>query len=165
MTACYENRRLVVAVADTGKGMGPADRERIFQEFTRLPGAQGKEGFGLGLSIVRMLVQLLEGTIDVDSVPGKGSTFTLRVPLFPVRMPERTGEEMQEKEEEPLPVPSSPSLRVLLIDDDSIQLTLTAACFNIAASPLCRACSRMSCWMLYAPGLLTYCSPMYRCRR
>ena len=127
MTACYENRRLVVAVADTGKGMGPADRERIFQEFTRLPGAQGKEGFGLGLSIVRMLVQLLEGTIDVDSVPGKGSTFTLRVPLFPVRMPERTGEEMQEKEEEPLPVPSSPSLRVLLIDDDSIQLTLTAA--------------------------------------
>ena len=97
MTACYENRRLVVAVADTGKGMGPADRERIFQEFTRLPGAQGKEGFGLGLSIVRMLVQLLEGTIDVDSVPGKGSTFTLRVPLFPVRMPERTGEEMQEK--------------------------------------------------------------------
>ena len=111
----------------SGKGMGPADRERIFQEFTRLPGAQGKEGFGLGLSIVRMLVQLLEGTIDVDSVPGKGSTFTLRVPLFPVRMPERTGEEMQEKEEEPLPVPSSPSLRVLLIDDDSIQLTLTAA--------------------------------------
>ena len=127
MTACYENRRLVVAVADTGKGMGPADRERIFQEFTRLPGAQGKEGFGLGLSIVRMLVQLLEGTIDVDSVPGKGSTFTLRVPLFPVRMPERTGEEMQKKEEEPLPASSSPSLRVLLIDDDSIQLTLTAA--------------------------------------
>ena len=110
-----------------GKGMGPADRERIFQEFTRLPGAQGKEGFGLGLSIVRMLVQLLEGTIDVDSVPGKGSTFTLRVPLFPVRMPERTGEEMQKKEEEPLPASSSPSLRVLLIDDDSIQLTLTAA--------------------------------------
>ena len=59
MTARYEDRRLVVAIADTGKGMEPADRERIFQEFTRLPGAQGKEGFGLGLSIVRMLVQLM----------------------------------------------------------------------------------------------------------
>ena len=47
MTARYEERRLVVAIADTGKGMEPADRERIFQEFTRLPGAQGKEGFGL----------------------------------------------------------------------------------------------------------------------
>ena len=71
MTARYEDRRLVVAIADTGKGMEPPTGERIFQEFTRLPGAQGKEGFGLGLSIVRMLVQLLEGTIDVDSVPGK----------------------------------------------------------------------------------------------
>lgn len=126
MTARYDDRRLAVAIADTGKGMEPADRERIFQEFTRLPGAQGKEGFGLGLSIVRMLVQLLEGTIDVDSVPGKGSTFTLRVPLFPVRVSENIGEQMQEAEGEP-PVAPEPSLRVLLIDDDRIQLTLTAA--------------------------------------
>ena len=126
MTARYEDRRLAVAIADTGKGMEPADRERIFQEFTRLPGAQGKEGFGLGLSIVRMLVQLLEGTIDVDSVPGKGSTFTLRVPLFPVRVSENIGEKTQEAEGEP-PVAPEPSLRVLLIDDDRIQLTLTAA--------------------------------------
>lgn len=126
MTARYDDRRLAVAIADTGKGMEPADRERIFQEFTRLPGAQGKEGFGLGLSIVRMLVQLLEGTIDVDSVPGKGSTFTLRVPLFPVRVSENIGEKTQEAEGEP-PVAPEPSLRVLLIDDDRIQLTLTAA--------------------------------------
>ncbi len=125
MTARYEDRRLAVAIADTGKGMEPADRERIFQEFTRLPGAQGKEGFGLGLSIVRMLVQLLEGTIDVDSVPGKGSTFTLRVPLFPVWVSESAGEKTQEAEGEP-PVTPEPSLRVLLIDDDRIQLTLTA---------------------------------------
>ena len=47
---------------DTNKEAPGIDRERIFQEFTRLPGAQGKEGFGLGLSIVRMLVQLLEET-------------------------------------------------------------------------------------------------------
>ena len=134
MTARYEERRLVVAIADTGKGMEPADRERIFQEFTRLPGAQGKEGFGLGLSIVRMLVQLLEGTIDVDSVPGKGSTFTLRVPLFPVQVSEDTSEKYQETEtgissalSESMPASSQPSLRVLLIDDDRIQLTLTAA--------------------------------------
>src|SRR5699024_9993059 len=124
ITARYENRRLVVAIADTGKGMEPADRERIFQEFTRLPGAQGKEGFGLGLSIVRMLVQLLEGTIDVDSVPGKGSTFTLRIPLFPVRVSENAGEKRQETETEAsaalsgrISVSSQRSLRVLLIDD------------------------------------------------
>ena len=141
ITARYENRRLVVAIADTGKGMEPADRERIFQEFTRLPGAQGKEGFGLGLSIVRMLVQLLEGTIDVDSVPGKGSTFTLRVPLFPVQVSEDTGEKYQETEtgissalSESMPASSQPSLRVLLIDDDRIQLTLTAAMLQHSGS-------------------------------
>lgn len=127
MTAHYEHSRLVVAITDTGKGMEPADRERIFREFTRLPGAQGKEGFGLGLSIVRMLVQLLEGTIDVDSVPGKGSTFTLRVPLFPVRMPEHAGKQAEAADAEPVSVPVQSPLRVLLIDDDRIQLTLTAS--------------------------------------
>ena len=133
MTARYEERRLVVAIADTGKGMEPADRERIFQEFTRLPGAQGKEGFGLGLSIVRMLVQLLEGTIDVDSVPGKGSTFTLRVPLFPYRYRRIPARNIRRRKPEFLPLfqracPLLHNLRsVLLIDDDRIQLTLTAA--------------------------------------
>lgn len=143
MTARYENRRLVVAIADTGKGMEPADRERIFQEFTRLPGAQGKEGFGLGLSIVRMLVQLLEGTIEVDSVPGKGSTFTVHIPIYPVRSDGRRvknggSEELRMKDEEPgrastlqgnspFTPPPSPLNSLLLIDDDRIQLTLTAA--------------------------------------
>ena len=133
MTARYEDRRLVVAIADTGKGMEPADRERIFQEFTRLPGAQGKEGFGLGLSIVRMLVQLLEGTIDVDSVPGKGSTFTIYIPIYPVRSEGRRmkGEESgcvtTPNGNSSFPVPHSSLKNVLLIDDDRIQLTLTAA--------------------------------------
>lgn len=133
MTARYEARRLVVAVADTGKGMEPADRERIFQEFTRLPGAQGKEGFGLGLSIVRMLVQLLEGTIEVDSVPGKGSTFTIYIPIYPVR---NEGHGNKDKEldcagtpngNSSFPVPHPSLKNVLLIDDDRIQLVLTAA--------------------------------------
>ena len=84
----FPGNHLKLSVIDTGKGMDLGDRERIFQEFTRLPGAQGEEGFGLGLSIVRMLVQLLEGRIEVDSVLGKGSTFTLRVPLYPVRVGE-----------------------------------------------------------------------------
>lgn len=144
LTACFvpkgdpafSGNHLKLVVIDTGKGMEPGDRERIFQEFTRLPGAQGEEGFGLGLSIVRMLVQLLEGHIDVDSVPGKGSTFTLRVPLYPVK---REGnEELRIKNEESsggvdaqpnssFLIPHSSSLHILLIDDDRIQLTLTSA--------------------------------------
>ena len=135
LTATYEQRHLVVAVADTGKGMEPADRERIFQEFTRLPGAQGEEGFGLGLSIVRMLGQLLEGSIDVDRVPGKGSMFTVRIPIYPVRNEERRmknekpgcAASVVSQENSSFFIPHSSLKRLLLIDDDRIQLTLTAA--------------------------------------
>nr|WP_302830357.1 hybrid sensor histidine kinase/response regulator [uncultured Bacteroides sp.] len=125
LAARYENRKLVVVITDTGKGMDAADRERIFQEFTRLPGAQGEEGFGLGLSIVRMLVQLLEGTIEVESEPGKGSTFTLRVPIYPVAVDREKAVGITDAS--PVPERGLPPLHVLLIDDDRIQLTLTAA--------------------------------------
>lgn len=123
----FSGNHLKLSVIDTGKGMEPGDRERIFQEFTRLPGAQGEEGFGLGLSIVRMLVQLLEGCIEVDSVLGKGSTFTLRVPLYPVALND-TSEVNEQKNENSSSSPvQAPALHILLIDDDRIQLTLTSA--------------------------------------
>ena len=122
----FSGNHLKLSVIDTGKGMEPGDRERIFQEFTRLPGAQGEEGFGLGLSIVRMLVQLLEGRIEVDSVLGKGSTFTLRVPLYPVALNDTSGVNEQKNEDSVLPAQTS-ALHILLIDDDRIQLTLTSA--------------------------------------
>ena len=123
----FSGNHLKLSVIDTGKGMEPGDRERIFQEFTRLPGAQGEEGFGLGLSIVRMLVQLLEGHIEVDSVLGKGSTFTLRVPLYPVALND-TSEVNEQKNENSSSSPAqTPALHILLIDDDRIQFTLTSA--------------------------------------
>ena len=121
----FPGNHLKLSVIDTGKGMEPGDRERIFQEFTRLPGAQGEEGFGLGLSIVRMLVQLLEGRIEVDSVLGKGSTFTLRVPLYPVALDNDTSALNEQPSEDSQT--QIPALHILLIDDDRIQLTLTAA--------------------------------------
>lgn len=123
----FSGNHLKLSVIDTGKGMEPGDRERIFQEFTRLPGAQGEEGFGLGLSIVRMLVQLLEGRIEVDSVLGKGSTFTLRIPLYPVALND-TSEVNEQKNENSSSSPAqTPALHILLIDDDRIQLTFTSA--------------------------------------
>ena len=121
----FPGNHLKLSVIDTGKGMDPGDRERIFQEFTRLPGAQGEEGFGLGLSIVRMLVQLLEGRIEVDSVLGKGSTFTVRVPLYPVALDNDTSALNEQPSEDSQT--QIPALHILLIDDDRIQLTLTAA--------------------------------------
>lgn len=123
--SAFPRNHLKLSVIDTGKGMEPGDRERIFQEFTRLPGAQGEEGFGLGLSIVRMLVQLLEGRIEVDSVLGKGSTFTLRVPLYPVALDNDTSALNEQPSDDSQT--QIPALHILLIDDDRIQLTLTAA--------------------------------------
>ena len=123
----FSGNHLKLSVIDTGKGMEPGDRERIFQEFTRLPGAQGEEGFGLGLSIVRMLVQLLEGHIEVDSVLGKGSTFTLRVPLYPVALNDISEVNEQKNENSSSSSAQTTALHILLIDDDRIQLTLTSA--------------------------------------
>lgn len=133
LAATYDSSRLTIAIADTGKGMAPEDRERIFQEFTRLTGAQGEEGFGLGLSIVKKLVTLLEGTIEVDSTQGEGSCFTVVLPLYPIGESLNGNEAEEGQEEKNFLSEASPSLspikviRVLLIDDDKIQLSLTAA--------------------------------------
>lgn len=131
LTASYDSSKLTIAIADTGKGMASEDRERIFQEFTRLSGAQGEEGFGLGLSIVKKLVTLLEGTIDVQSTLGKGSCFTVTLPLYPVGKSIAESESLESENvditEESAAIPPMKVIRVLLIDDDKIQLNLTAA--------------------------------------
>ena len=132
LSATYDSSKLTIAIADTGKGMATEDRERIFQEFTRLSGAQGEEGFGLGLSIVKKLVTLLEGKISVESTLGEGSCFTVVLPLYPIgesimeSKPSSESETM-DMNEGAIVVPSMKVIRVLLIDDDKIQLSLTAA--------------------------------------
>ncbi|MDP9348037.1 MAG: ATP-binding protein, partial [Gemmatimonadota bacterium] len=63
-----------VEVADQGVGIPPDDLPRIFEEFIQLPGAS-QEGTGLGLPISRRLAELLGGQLEVESIPGEGSTF------------------------------------------------------------------------------------------
>ena len=75
------NRQLIISVKDTGCGMTPDELHTVFNAFTRLPGAQGKEGVGLGLTITREIVTLLGGNIRVQSTKGKGSTFTVSLPV------------------------------------------------------------------------------------
>lgn len=128
LSAHFGQGKLVVSVADTGRGMKEGDRERIFQEFTRLPSAQGEEGFGLGLSIVKMLVRLLGGDIDVDSELGKGSTFTVTLPAQECLDSAAANVETPRPEEYALPAQSAyKPRRLLLIDDDRLQLEMTAA--------------------------------------
>ena len=116
----YSGVRLTFSVEDTGCGMSKAEQEKIFTEFTRLPGAQGQEGFGLGLSITRKLVELQDGEINVESTPGHGSCFSVIIPL-----PSYVHEKPAEEKEIENPVSFISGIRILIIDDDRIQLGLT----------------------------------------
>ena len=116
----YSGVRLTFSVEDTGCGMSKAEQEKIFTEFTRLPGAQGQEGFGLGLSITRKLVELQDGEINVESTPGHGSCFSVIIPL-----PSYIHEKPAKEKEIENPVSFISGIRILIIDDDRIQLGLT----------------------------------------
>ena len=72
---------LVVDVEDTGIGIGPEDQARIFDPFVQAGGARTRKGTGLGLSISRRFVQLLGGSIHVESTLGQGSRFRVEVPV------------------------------------------------------------------------------------
>lgn len=80
--AAVENGTLVVRVADTGIGMTPEQRERVFTPYAQAsPGHAARfGGTGLGLVISRGYCELLHGSLELASEPGKGSTFTVRVP-------------------------------------------------------------------------------------
>jgi two-component system, OmpR family, phosphate regulon sensor histidine kinase PhoR len=72
-----------IAVHDTGIGIGPEHRKRVFERFYRVDKARSREmgGTGLGLSIVKHLAQSFGGKVSVQSEPGRGSTFTVELPL------------------------------------------------------------------------------------
>ena len=67
--------RVRIEVADTGTGIAPEEIDRIFERFYRGSGSLEQEGFGLGLSIARRMVDVMGGELGVDSVEGRGSTF------------------------------------------------------------------------------------------
>ena len=141
------NRQLSISVKDTGCGMKPDELQTVFNAFTRLPGAQGKEGVGLGLTITREIVTLLGGNIRVQSTKGKGSTFTVSLPvkivtnqgvhLSPLgssRLPEQevhqqsnkctnkaTSAPTKGKSQHLNTSTSQPTISVVIVDDDRLQ--------------------------------------------
>jgi signal transduction histidine kinase len=83
VSARTEGDLLLIEVADQGYGIPPADLERVFEKFYRVPRVQdaGTPGTGLGLSLVREIAELHRGSIAVRSEVNQGSTFTLRIPI------------------------------------------------------------------------------------
>ncbi len=77
----HEDNRLAVIVEDTGSGMTEEEQQRVFGAFERLSNAATQDGFGLGLSIVKRIVDMLGGTIQLKSEKGKGSRFCVEIPM------------------------------------------------------------------------------------
>ena len=77
----------VLSVTDRGPGIGPSDLPRIFQRFARAAPVEHYGGLGLGLYITKQIVEAHDGTIDVVSKLGEGTTFTVRLPLHEVSKP------------------------------------------------------------------------------
>src|SRR5206468_8164409 len=96
ISAGVRDEFVTVAVSDRGIGISPADQKRIFEKFVRVETGlvHNVKGAGLGLSLVDQIMRAHGGRVDVSSVPGEGSTFTL---LIPAAGEARVHEEAEEK--------------------------------------------------------------------
>lgn len=112
----YRPGNLHISVLDTGMGIALEEKKRIFGAFERLDNARNIPGFGLGLAITARLVSLMQGHVEVESVPGEGSRFSVFLPMLPAGHPVCPEEKFSPVCE--LPV----DIRVLVIDDNRIQL-------------------------------------------
>ena len=113
----YSDGKLRIEIRDTGIGMDEETLKRIFAPFERAAQNINSEGFGLGLFLTKGLIKVLEGKMDVESEPGKGSVFRLELPL-----PE-TDELVEEDKSDHNTITILPK-NVLVVDDDPIQLKI-----------------------------------------
>lgn len=117
LTTDYANGMLTLIVEDTGTGMTEEEQQRIFGAFERLSNAATKDGFGLGLPIVQHIVAMLGGTIRLESEKGKGSRFTVKIPM-------RTAEEVPEQINNTQIHHNSTFHDVVAIDNDEVLLLM-----------------------------------------
>lgn len=113
-------------VSDTGIGIAPRDRERIFEEFVQVEGRlqSRHKGTGLGLPLSRKLAQLLGGSLNVTSEPGKGSTFSLRLPRV---VSAQAAEALDPAAAGAATLPSGDGRRLLVVDDHDATRYLISA--------------------------------------
>lgn len=129
VTLRLRGRNLILTVSDTGKGMTPAETQRVFKAFTRLPDAQGTEGVGLGLAITHEVVELLGGHIHLRSQKGVGTVFTVSIPISTPSVSAPVSRPSQMPNKSILSTPDD-THKVLVIDDDPLQLQLLKEMFG-----------------------------------
>lgn len=128
------NAMLHFSVTDTGIGIKKEDLAQLFQPYTQVDTTVNhhKEGTGLGLAISKQLVELMDGTVNVESEYGKGSTFSFTIPLEIIdwtsagRLEDYKYEENAE-EGENIAAVVAPKARVLIVDDTLVNLLVAEA--------------------------------------
>ncbi|MFC6096903.1 ATP-binding protein [Flavobacterium qiangtangense] len=128
VSAKIENGNIEVSVLDTGIGIAKNKQKAVFKEFTQAHSGIEKKfgGTGLGLTIAKKMLRLLDGKITLDSEENKGSIFTITIPAI------KSG--VEKAVEEALPVLNSEydflqNKRILIVDDDAMQLSLMKEIF------------------------------------
>ena len=117
-----EDGKFVFCVKDNGIGIAEDQKERIFGAFSRVEDSRisREQGTGLGLSIARSYVEMIGGTIDVESTPGRGTEFVVCIPLELQSGQEVPVEEKDEAEAAETEQTELDGLRVLLVEDNEI---------------------------------------------
>lgn len=113
----HSDSTLRIVVEDTGSGMTEEEQHRVFNAFERLSNAATQDGFGLGLSIVRRIVDMLGGTILLESEKGKGSRFTVEVPA-------RVADTVTDEEKDVQETHLKKSYSIVALDDNEIVLNM-----------------------------------------
>lgn len=113
----YDEKTLTLIVEDTGSGMSEEERQRVFGEFERLSNAATQDGFGLGLSIVKRIVDMMHGTIRLESEKGRGSHFTVKIPM-------NTADSVSDEEKNKQESRFGHSFSVIVLDDNDILLSM-----------------------------------------
>lgn len=117
LTTDYTNGMLTITVEDTGTGMTEEEQQRAFNAFERFSNAAAKDGFGLGLAIVYNIVVMLGGKTRLESKKGKGSRFTVEIPV-------QEAEEVPEKTIQTYICQKDRNLSVVAIDNDEVLLQM-----------------------------------------
>ena len=123
LTTDYDDGLLKLIVEDTGTGMTAEEQQRVFSAFERLSNATTKDGFGLGLSIVQRIVTMLGGTIRLESEKGKGSRFTVEIPV-------KTTEELPEQMNQTQIHHNHTFHNVIAIDNDELLILMLKEMYN-----------------------------------
>ncbi|MEL1244038.1 ATP-binding protein [Flavobacterium sp. DGU11] len=123
VTAKIQGFDILISVLDTGIGIAPEKHGDVFKEFTQAHAGIEKKfgGTGLGLTISKKILELLDGTITLESAEGQGSIFTISIPCIAAKGNPSDAIPIATKQDTPA---SLKHKRILVVDDDSTQLTL-----------------------------------------